>query len=275
MRATTPSAFLTSLTLHGVAAGLIIFLTYYAARKESTPPVIFELVAGPPTAPDELVAPPLGSPATKLKADVPKIEPPPEKPQPQEITRAPEPEVKETPAPPPKPMATKPKPDTSLTKELKKSEKMSYKDYLKKHPIPKEPPKTATAPKGGKVPRIDAEGIAEGVRGGSTANKRGGGGGKALTREEQSQLNTYISFLLNALKEAHEPPSGVSDQLETQVTFDITAGGAILNPRITRSSGNREFDESVLDAFRRVKTIGDVPTGKSETWTLKFRMRDE
>ncbi|MBI2515511.1 MAG: TonB family protein [Opitutae bacterium] len=274
MRATSPSAFFTSLTLHGVVAGLIIFLTYYAARQESTPPVIFELVAGPPTAPDELVAPALGNSATPVKLDLPKVEPQPEKPQPQAVTKAPEPEVAE-PVPPPKTTPTKPKPDTSLVKELKKSEKMSYKDYLKKHPIPKDPPKTATVAKGGKVPRIDAEGIAEGVRGGSTANKRGGGGGKALTREEQSQLNTYISFLLNALKEAHEPPPGVSDQLVTQVTFDITASGSILNPRITKSSGNREFDESVLDAFRRVKTIGDVPTGKSETWTLKFRMRDE
>lgn len=274
MRATSPSAFFTSLTLHGVVAGLIIFMTYYAARQESTPPVIFELVAGPPTAPDELVAPALGNSAAPVKLDVPKVEPQPEKPQPQEVTKAPEPEVKEQIPSKPVP-TTKPKPDTSLAKELKKSEKMSYKDYLKKHPIPKDPPKTATAPKGGKVPRIDAEGIAEGVRGGSTANKRGGGGGKALTREEQSQLNTYISFLLNALKEAHEPPPGVSDQLVTQVTFDITAGGTILNPRITKSSGNREFDESVLDAFHRVKTIGDVPTGKSETWTLKFRMREE
>ena len=150
---------------------------------------------------------------------------------------------------------------------------MSYKDYLKKHPIPKEPPPQAVA-KGGRTPRIDAEGIAGGVVGGSTANKRGGGGGKALTREEHDQLDTYVSMLINALREAHEPPPGVSDKLETRVTFDITASGAILNPRIIHSSGNAEYDQSVLAAFRKVRSIGPTPLGKADTWTLLFRMRD-
>ena len=100
-------------------------------------------------------------------------------------------------------------------------------------------------------------------------------GGKALTREEQSELNTYISFLLTALKEAHEPPPGVSDSLEAKVTFDITAAGAILYPRITKSSGDRAFDQSVIEAFRRVKSIGPTPNGKPDTWTVTFKMKDE
>ena len=96
-----------------------------------------------------------------------------------------------------------------------------------------------------------------------------------MTREHQNQLDTYISLLIQELKNAHEPPAGVNDQLETKVTFDITASGAILSPRISKSSGNREFDESVLDAFRRVRSIGPTPTRRPDTWTVTFRMREE
>ena len=64
--------------------------------------------------------------------------------------------------------------------------------------------------------------------------------------------------------------------LQTKVGFDITSSGVILNPRIIKSSGNRDVDEAVLDAFRRVKSIGPTPNGKSETdWTLIFNVQDE
>jgi colicin import membrane protein len=268
MRANSPAAIFTSLTLHGVVVGLVVFFTYYATREESPPPVIFELVAGPPTAPGELMAPALGNSASPVKLTVPKAEPPAP-----ETVKAVEPPAKEAkddtiPAAP-----AKPRPATSIARELKRSERLSYKDYLKKHPIPRETKQVASS-KGGNVPRIDAQGIAEGVRGGSTANTRGGGGGKALTREEQSEFNTYISFLITELKAAQEPPPGVSDQLEARVTFDIAADGTITNPRIARSSGNRDFDESVLAAFRKIRPIGPTPNGKGDTWTVTFRMKD-
>ena len=267
MRANSPSALLLSLLLHGLVAGVIAVFALYAVRQESTPPVIFELVAGPPTAPDELVAPALGNSANPVKLQVPKAEAPAvEKTPPAETAPA-----KDDTIPPP---TAKPKPVNTIAKELKKSERMSYQDYLRKHPTPKEPKPVASAAKGGKVPRIDAEGIAEGVRGGSTANKRGGGGGKALTREQQTELDTYISFLLQELHAAHEPPPGVSDQLECKVTFEISAEGFISSPRIARSSGNREFDESALMAFRKVRPIGPTPTGRGDTWTVTFRMKE-
>jgi colicin import membrane protein len=238
----------------------IIFMTTVYVVQQDKPPVIFELVAGPPTAPDELVAPALGNTTAKVAL-------PPDKPVPKVQETVETPPVPESVTPP------KTKPDTSIAKELKKSERMSYRDYLKKHPTPK-PPVTPPVQKTANVPRIDAQGIANGVRGGSTANTRGGGGGNALTREEQSELNTYISFLLNALKEAHEPPPGVGDQLEARVTFDIAANGTITSPRIAHSSGNRDFDESVLEAFRRVRPIGPTPNGKADTWTVTFRMKE-
>ena len=273
MRPNSPSAIVTSLILHGFVAAVIFVTTIYLARSTKMEPVIFELVAGPPTAPDELVAPALGNTTAPVKLTVPQAELPPDKPEPvvQETVAVPEPAIK---TPPAKTTPVKPKSDLSLAKDLKKSARVSYQEYLKKHPTPKQSV-VSTVRRAANAPKVDYQGIANGVRGGSTANTRGGGGGKAMTREEADQLSTYISLLIQELKKAHEPPSGVSDQLETKVTFDITASGAILNPKISKSSGNREFDESVLDAFRRMRSIGPTPNRRPDTWTVTFKMRDE
>jgi len=276
MRATSPSSLLLSLTLHSLFVAALVLATYFVAQQAKQQPVIFELVAGPPTAPDELVAPALGNTSKAVKLEIPKVELVQSMPDPEPVVQ-PRVEEKAVPPPPaekPKPKeTTKPKPDTSIAKEMKQSQRMSYNDYLKKHPTPK--PAPATIRKATKVPHIDAQGIAQGIRGGSTANTRGGGGGNALVREQQSQMDTYISLLIQELKKAHEPPPGVSDRLETKITFDITASGAIMNPRISKSSGDKAFDESVLSAFLRVRSIGPTPNRRSDTWTVTFKMRDE
>lgn len=267
MHAKSPSSFLVSLILHGFVAAVVFVTTIYVAQRAKEMPVVFELVAGPPTAPNELVAPARGNSATAVKLDVPKVNLPPEPPVEQIVKTEPAPAKDDIVVPP------KPKADKSIVQEMKQKQRVSYKEYLKAHPTPK--PQPVTPQKPANVQHIDTKGIIGGVAGGSTANTRGGGGGKALTREEQSELDTYISFLINALKEAHEPPPGVSDKLETRVTFDITAGGFIRNPRISKSSGNRAFDDSVLEAFRRVPPIGPTPNGKPDTWRVTFRMKDE
>jgi TonB family protein len=271
MQANSPSSLLASLTIHAFVAALIFLSTLYLSRQAQEQPVIFELVAGPPTAPGELVAPALGNTTAKIKLEVPKVD--------LVSTMEPDPVVQTQPeekavVPPADKAKPKPKPDTTITKEMKQAQRVSYKDYLKKHPTPKQvaatPPRTAA-----NVPRVDVQGIAQGVKSGSTANTRGGEGGKALVREQQNEMNTYISLLIQELKRAHEPPPGVSDRLEARVTFDITASGAILNPRISKSSGDKAFDESVLEAFLRMRSIGPTPNRRSDTWTVTFKMRDE
>ena len=275
MRPHSSSAYLVSLILHGFVAALIALSAYFVARQQTMPKII-ELVAGPPTDMNSLEAPAEGVPnPVKLNVPVPKVQLPPD-PEPQtqpEQTPAVQetPVVKSKPAPVKAPPVTKAKSDLSMAQQMKKATKSSYQDFLKKHPIPKQ--SAVAQVREAKVPRINTKGVIGGVKGGSTAST-GGQGGNAMTREEADQLSTYISFLIQELKRAHEPPPGVSDRLECKVTFDITASGAILNPRITRSSGNRDFDESVLDAFRNMKSIGPTPNRRADTWTVTFRMRD-
>lgn len=276
MRATSPSSLFLSLSLHGFVVATLVLFTWFTALRQKEAPVIFELVAGPPTNPEALEAPALGNTTSPIKLEIPKIERVPTMSEPEPVVESPPEPVPPKPTPKAKPKEPEKKADTSLTKEVKQAQRMSYQEYLKKHPTPKQPASTIKATtKPTKVPKIDAQGIAQGVKGGSTANMKGGGGGKALTREQQDAMNTYISMLIQELKRAHEPPPGVSDRLEARVTFDITASGAILNPRIVKSSGDKEFDQSVIEAFLRMRSIGPTPNRRSDTWTVTFKMRDD
>ena len=120
--------------------------------------------------------------------------------------------------------------------------------------------------------RIDTKGLAGGVVGGTT--DQAGAGGKALSRDEQDQLDTYFKLLIERLKAVHEKPADVGDGLSTEVEFMVASNGAIGKVRITKSSGNAEFDQSVLAAFSAVRTIGPPPSGRSETAKTRFLAKE-
>jgi TonB family protein len=125
--------------------------------------------------------------------------------------------------------------------------------------------------------RIDAEGIREGVLGGSTSNKTGGAGGKALTREEGDLLDAYFAMLKARLSESLDEvkPTDVSDSLHARVSFFVAADGSISSVHIIRSSGNGEFDSAVMEAFRHTRSIGARPDHKGETVTIEMKMRED
>lgn len=142
--------------------------------------------------------------------------------------------------------------------------------------------KSLAAQKGGtpggagtSLKKIDSEGIAGGVAGGSTANKTGGAGGKALTRQDVELNDAYISLLIQRLKQAHQKPDGLSDLLEATVKFRLTSSGAVVGVTILSSSRNAEFDQSVLAAFRRISLPPPPPNLKTSDYTLTFKMREE
>lgn len=304
MRANSPSAFFASLTLHALVAGIIVALSLYVAQvQQQRAPVVFDLVAGPPTAPDELVAPALGNMLTVPKS-APKVNEPIRQP---EVAPEPEPVVetvktapveetiptppKEKPKPKPKEKAKEvPKPKEPLSKEAKKvvsdmnnKRMVSYLNEKKK--IDRARAKEAAARKAAEarakaaaaaVKGVDVEGIRAGVLGGSTTNKKGGGGGKALSREEADALLVYQTLLKNELKGIFDElkPTGLADSLNADVAFLVTSGGQIGNVRIARSSGNAEFDQAVLATFRRLVWNRKRPDGETSMWELTFRMRD-
>ena len=292
-----------SLTLHAAVVAVLLFLTYAASPGDKVKPQVFELVAGAGDNYMATAAPALGSPGG-VKLDLPapptpqpQIEPAPEPPAPQPALPEPSPI---TPAPiekkaPPVKKADAPEPTEvpnfkkQITKQIIRAESQAKRDIKrerdKEAKITKEAfdkankakAKEAASAKGSpaKVAKIDAEGIAAGVIGGSTKNKIGGGGGKALVAEDGKPMERYFSLLKLRLKENHEKPSGLSDTLVARVEFFVGADGSISRVRISRSSGSAEFDRSVLEAFSRTRTIGARPDKKGEAVELEFKMREE
>jgi colicin import membrane protein len=280
MSAQTPGAYGMSALVHAGAVGLVLFFSYAANSIEEDSPKVFELVAGQGDNYAATAAPALGSPdgAKVQPAEALPLTAPPSLPvaktQPSPIQEAPE----TIPAPPKvaktktaKPTVAKP---VDLVASLKRAEARREKKLeaqYQKQKAAEEKRQEAMR----KVSHIDAEGIREGVIGGSTDNKVGGAGGKALTREEGSLLDAYFAMLLSKIKESHTPPEGVSNNLSARVELFVAADGSISHVKIVSSSGNEEFDRSVIDACEHTHSVGDRPDGKSEPVTFTFKMRED
>ena len=100
-----------------------------------------------------------------------------------------------------------------------------------------------------KVAKIDAEGIAKGVVGGSTANKVGGAGGKAMKADHDDVLGAYDALFKQRLRAEFEPPPGLSDSLQAEFEVRSDSDGTLSGGRVIKSSGNPDFDRAVLEAL--------------------------
>ncbi len=303
-----PSAFWISATMHGLLLAVLFCMFYSWPEDDSKKPKIFELVAGADDNFGALEAPALGSP-TGVKFDVPEapVAPPspaptPE-PEPSPITPAPPEPVPPTPvAPAPTPVkpteVVKPKPvpkpvdmaklvtritqkrADNIKKKIEKDQKVAEDRAAKEAALDAKRMTKAEFDRmnkgsASKVSKIDAEGIASGVTGGSTNNKTGGAGGKALTREQMELSDAYIAMLIQRLRQAHQKPDGLSDLLQTKVSFRLNSDGSVSDVRIVHSSGNNDYDNSVLAAFRKVRLPTPPANLKTDTYSVTFKMKED
>ncbi|MFH1499939.1 MAG: energy transducer TonB [Verrucomicrobiota bacterium] len=268
-------SFFLSLLLHLALAVLLFALVYLLRTEEPEQTQLFEVVAGPgddyqateaPAAeqpedprfemelPEPLPEPPIVIPE-------PIVEPVPVPPRP---TPAP---PKPTPAPPkPTPAPTKPKPTPAPRQTMTKEEfdkKFGKTSNASQNTPPKAPPV--------KPRLVDPGAVTDGLR--NTTSP--GNSGDALTAQLQNQMDAYFARLLALLKKNHQKPPGLSDQLVTTVSYHVSAAGRVSQVRISRSSGNQAFDDSVLAAFASLpSTLGARPDGKSGSREVNFRMKD-
>jgi colicin import membrane protein len=263
MSAQSPGAYGLSALLHAAVVALVLFFSYASTGLVKDTPKVFELVAGAGDNYGARAAPALGSSGgVKLQAT-----PPAPKPQ---ATPAPKPEASPIQSAP----EAKPAKPVDLVAQLKRVEMRRELNLERKYQKEKEAEEKAAAA-AAKVAHIDAEGIKEGVLGGSTENKTGGAGGKALTREEGSLLEAYFALLKARIKENHVPPEGVSDRLSARVEFFVAADGSISSVRIASPSGNFDFDRSVIEAVEHTRSIGPRPDARSEAVTMTIKMSED
>ncbi len=246
---TEKQAFWAALILHlAILFGLFFSVLVEALRPKERPHV-FEMVEPPSSATEARPA----APAEPLPApDIPEVRP-------MEAIPAPviPPPPKPAPAPTPKPPPPK---------------RVSYEEFIKDNPIRETPARRPPAPsKPIEVPRIDTAKVQAGLQG--LLARSDLEQVSRMSAQEQSELQRYGARLKARLDAAwNKPPSLAGIQLSAAVSFDVSASGTIGNVRLDPPSGNREFDASVLAAFRQVVSAGPTPTGQSHSFTLRFLM---
>lgn len=270
---------------------LFLFSIAFNSPQEKAPKV-FELVAGEGDNYAATEAPALGAPGG-VKVTMP--EPPAPKAEPAPVQRAPEPVAQRA---EPKPEPVIPDLSKSVTRiarkretrivnqhrreveaERKAAERKAKEEELKSKRITeaefRRMNQGATASKSSsthapKIAHIDPEGIRKGVIGGSTANKVGGAGGTALTREEGDAIDAYTALLAQKIKAELDERPGVGAGLIVEVELRILADGSLRNVTISKSSGSSEFDQAVLDALGKIQ-LPPRPAGLSELQRFPIR----
>jgi outer membrane biosynthesis protein TonB len=300
MTAQSPASYSLSLLIHGGFAAVLAWFAFMGSQPAASSPKVLELVAGAGNDFGATAAPALGRPGG-IKVDL--APPAPETaPRPPAAAAEPAPPppaaaVAPLPVPPPAavpvpvnqavaPVKAAPKPapkapnfvadlkrleqkrEARLEARYKAQQAAAERRRLSEEQFARQQAARASS----KVAHVDAEGIAAGVVGGSTANHTGGAGGKALTSEEGSLLDRYFSLLQSRLVEAFEQakPQDVSDRLSARVAFMVAADGSISHVRFITPSGNADFDQAVRSTLTHFASVGPRPDHRSDEIETTF-----
>lgn len=260
MHANSPGAVSLSVGLHAALIGSLFWIT---AALNHVPPatpldfVLEDLSDIELAEKTEVPGPPDGPP--KLRIQKPKIKP---APKPLPPPPAEQPAVRDAGKPSKTPVKDTSKPQPKGT---------TYKEFSSKNANQlQQNSQSANNTRPSKFKSVNAAQYEKELR--EAGEKSSGTNGARLTLARKDE---YFIRLGNALKAAFILPSGLSELLKAQVEFTIGADGTFSDIRIVRSSGEPDFDAAVIDAFRKVRTIGPFPGGKADRRSLNFSMAQE
>jgi colicin import membrane protein len=295
----THPAYGPSILLHGSIVLAIVLGGWFFAADHPPAPQVFQLVAG---AGDNYLA----TQATALgtedapKFDVPKMPSIPKPVTPQPLEQA-QPDVQATPvqpAPlvqetaPAKPSASKSSATGNTTPNFVKSVRHAQivaESRIKMHElrvkreqererrIAERKAAAAAARKSGvsyeqferqQASRGKATGVIHG------ASMEAGAGGKALTADQQDAMIAWTELIRERWRDNYESLATFPGNLKAHVTFFVGADGAISSIRVTSSSGNAEFDHTIVEALRYVK-VPAPPVHKGDTYDIDFSSKGD
>ena len=273
MRASSPGAFALSAAFHAVVIGAFVAVSLWVQKATQINPQIFDLVN-----PDdieigahfEMPGAPSKNPGVKenavrfKKSKVKAVK----------IPTAAEIAAAEAKAAAEVAKATKSAPTTTTASTRNKTS--SYAEFQQKNAkqlAANQKVQGAAGAKGKAAPGIDSKSIVDDLME-AAAGPRGDGGGTGGSKVMIAALDAYFNRLISALRAAHEMPDSVDDLLIAKVEFFLATDGSISRVKVVKSSGNREYDDSVIDAFHKVRSIGAVPGAKSGTYQIDFKMTE-
>ncbi len=254
-----------SIFLHISAAGMLFLFSYigtliYESRSEEK--LVFELMEPTPEQKEQMPALPT---LPELKVETFKDLKPIEIPEPEELdlSEPDEPEPEPEPAPAPKPA-----PKKVVEKPAPKPKKISYADFRKDNPSKKTQtsrPRKRRPPT--KIESIKVGGALADIKYTSSSAQAASASASAAM---QNAMQAYARYINNMAKSKWRLPQNCAGMdLSAKIEFKVTQAGGVTNIVVVRSSGNREFDRSVVDVFSSL-VLNAPPSGDSVVITLMF-----
>ena len=239
-----------------LALGLVVYSFLPSCEEEPEIVHVFELASTPPP------------PAPQVRKPTPKPKPVVQKPAPKPPTPKPKPVVKKN-IPKPKPVVKKPTPKPKPVVQKPQPKKISFDQFRQKHdlPSPKTPPaKPSPKPVKIKINPNDFRLAPIVVNTPSTTT----------STVSPTLINQYLAGVKSRLESVWQRLLAQAD-LGTggmaHLGFRIGPDGSILQPVITRSSGNAALDALVLRVARSAGNLGRPPGGSfSSSLEIPFRV---
>ena len=239
-----------------LALGIVVYSFLPSCEEEPEIVHVFELASTPPP------------PAPQVRKPTPKPKPVVQKPAPKPPTPKPKPVVKKN-IPKPKPVVKKPTPKPKPVVQKPQPKKISFDQFRQKHdlPSPKTPPaKPSPKPVKIKINPNDFRLAPIVVNTPSTTT----------STVSPTLINQYLAGVKSRLESVWQRLLAQAD-LGTggmaHLGFRIGPDGSILQPVITRSSGNSALDALVLRVARSAGNVGRPPGGSfSSSLEIPFRV---
>ena len=246
--------FLWALACHLLLAlGLLIYGFIPSCEEEPEIVHVFELASStPPPLPEVKPTPPKPNPKPVVQKPTPK--PPPPKPKPV----VPKPTPKPTPKPVPKPVVQPPQP-----------QKISFDQFRKQHDVPApKPVPQPPAPQPVKV-KINPNDFKLAPIVVSTPTV-------STSTVSPTLINQYLAGVKSRLEQVWQRLLAQTDLGTGGVAhlgFRIGSDGSLIQPRITKSSGNSALDALVLRVAQSAGNVGRPPGGSfSSSLEIPFRV---
>ena len=222
--------------------------------------IVFEMVEpseNPPAPP----SPPVNNLETNIKVEknienIKPLELPPEDVNPPEELKPAE-DIK-----PPEKTETKPEQNVSVPKPPKK---VNFKDWVKGRKLPtNNPNRKSTKQNKINISKITSSHVA--IDSISSISQSTASSSQAM----QDALSEYTRVIYMTAKRNWKIPTINTDSLSAKISFKVSKTGIISNVRILESSGDKDFDNSIIQVFKSI-TIPPPPDNSAHTINITFR----
>ena len=245
-----------------LGTGLFVFSFLPSCEKKPEEIHVFELAELSPIPDARQSPPPIQETLQKVEAKKPLP--------PLKVPPKPKPVAKSKPKPKPKAVTPKPKPKPKpVLKPTPKPKPISFDQFRKDRKLPAPTkPRSQTAkikpiklnPKDFSLPQIKVTSLSS-----SSPSVSASAVNQYLARVKAKLEGVWRKLLMD---------SALSDGGEARLSFRISQSGALVSPRLTKSSGNPSLDRLVLEVARRGGVFGPPPGGRLDSvLEIPFRVQ--